>query len=205
MNSTQPITAFMAFANFLAALIAFYTLLIWIRIIISWIKTDGQTPLAHILGKIVDPYLRWFRGIKALVRPRFDLTPLVALALLSVIQSLLRLFGAHGTITVAMVIALLLQTLYNYLVHPIFLFFFILLAIRLFFCFKRSIHSITYISMLDSIIGGFLDWTQRTFFTNQVVNDRKLVIASLITLIVAWSGTSILLRFIIGFLTKSGM
>lgn len=54
-----------------------------------------------------------------------------------------------------MVIALLLQTLYSYIVHPILFFFFILLVVRLYFCYKRSIHSITYIALLDSLIGAF--------------------------------------------------
>jgi YggT family protein len=182
-----------------------YSLLIWIRIILSWLKTGAENPVAYYLGKIVDPYLAWFRGIRSLVRPRFDLTPLVALAVLSVIQSLLRLFGSYGTITVMMVIALLLQTLYSFIVHPILLFFFILLVVRLFFCYKRSIHSITYIAMLDSLVGGFLDWIHRTFYPRQTVNDRKLVISSLIILIISWIGSSLILRLLLSLLSKTGI
>lgn len=96
----QTPTVLMTIANLLASLLSLYSLLIWIRIILSWLKTGTENPLAYYLGKIVDPYLSWFKGIRSLVRPRFDLTPLVALAVLSVIQSLLRLFGSYGTITV---------------------------------------------------------------------------------------------------------
>ena len=159
----QTTTVLMTLANFLAGLLSLYSLLIWIRIILSWLKTGAENPVAYYLGRSSIHTLRG-SGIRSLVRPRFDLTPLVALAVLSVIQSLLRLFGSYGTITVMMVIALLLQTLYSFIVHPILLFFFILLVVRLFFCYKRSIHSITYIAMFDSLVGGFLDWTHRTFY-----------------------------------------
>ena len=104
-----------------------------------------------------------------------------------------------------MVIALLLQTLYSYIVHPILFFFFILLVVRLYFCYKRSIHSITYIALLDSLIGGLLDWTHRTFYARQTVNDRKLVISSLVVLIIAWIGSSLLLRLLLSLLTKTGI
>ena len=201
----QTPTVLMTIANLLASLLSLYSLLIWIRIILSWLKTGTENPLSYYLGKIVDPYLSWFKGIRSLVRPRFDLTPLVALAVLSVIQSLLRLFGSYGTITVTMVIALLLQTLYSYIVHPILFFFFILLVVRLYFCYKRSIHSITYIALLDSLIGGLLDWTHRTFYARQTVNDRKLVISSLVVLIIAWIGSSLLLRLLLSLLTKTGI
>ncbi len=201
----QTPTVLMTIANLLASLLSLYSLLIWIRIILSWLKTGTENPLAYYLGKIVDPYLSWFKGIRSLVRPRFDLTPLVALAVLSVIQSLLRLFGSYGTITVTMVIALLLQTLYSYIVHQILFFFFILLVVRLYFCYKRSIHSITYIALLDSLIGGLLDWTHRTFYARQTVNDRKLVISSLVVLIIAWIGSSLLLRLLLSLLTKTGI
>ena len=201
----QTPTVLMTIANLLASLLSLYSLLICIRIILSWLKTGTENPLAYYLGKIVDPYLSWFKGIRSLVRPRFDLTPLVALAVLSVIQSLLRLFGSYGTITVKMVIALLLQTLYSYIVHPILFFFFILLVVRLYFCYKRSIHSITYIALLDSLIGGLLDWTHRTFYARQTVNDRKLVISSLVVLIIAWIGSSLLLRLLLSLLTKTGI
>ncbi|HRV24782.1 MAG TPA: YggT family protein, partial [Sphaerochaeta sp.] len=110
-----------------------------------------------------------------------------------------------GSVIRKMVIALLLQTLYSYIVHPILFFFFILLVVRLYFCYKRSIHSITYIALLDSLIGGLLDWTHRTFYARQTVNDRKLVISSLVVLIIAWIGSSLLLRLLLSLLTKTGI
>ena len=82
---TAGSNAFMTIASILASLLSFYSLLIWLRIVLTWIRVPGQTqenPLAYYLGKIVDPYLSWFKGISSLRRSRFDLTPLVGLAAL---------------------------------------------------------------------------------------------------------------------------
>ena len=192
----------MTLASILASLLSFYSLLIWLRIVLTWIKIPGQTqenPLSYYLGKIVDPYLSWFRGVSSLRRSHFDLTPLLALAALSVVQSMLRLFGAYGKLTVGMVFALILQTLWSYLVSPIFWFLIILLGFRLYFCYKRSPRTISYITMLDSLIGPVMNKIQRTFYPQKAINDRQLVITSLIRLVVLYFAASFILRLVIGF------
>ncbi len=195
---------FMTIASIAASLLSFYSLLIWLRIVLTWIRIPGQlreNPLSHYLGKIVDPYLSWFKGISSLQRSRLDLTPLVALGLLSVVQSMLRLYGSYGRLTVGMVFALMLQTLWSYLISPVFWFLIIMLGIRLFFCYKRSAQTITYITMLDSMIGGVLNWVQRLFYPKKAINDRQLVTTSLILFIVLYVAASFLLRFLLGFFT----
>ncbi len=194
---------FMTIAAILASLLSFYSLLIWLRIIIGWIRIPAN-PLSHWLGRIVDPYLDLFKPIKALRRERFDLTPLAALAALSVIQSMLRLYGSYGTITVGMVLALLLQTLWSYLVSPIFWFLLILLSVRLYFCYRPSPQTIGYVAMLDSLVGGLLNWVQRLFFPARSVNDRRLVTTSLIFILVLYLTSSALVRALVGLASRIG-
>ncbi len=205
LASMAPSNIFMTIASILASVLSLYSLLIWLRIVLTWIRVPGQTqenPLAFYLGKIVDPYLSWFKGISSLRRSRIDLTPLVALAVLSVVQSMLRLYGTHGTLTVGMVFALVLQTLWSYLVSPIFWFVIILLGIRLFFCYKRSANTINYITMLDSLVGGILNWVQKTFYPKKAINDRQLVITSLVFFIALYVLSSVILRFLLNFFTN---
>nr|WP_321306390.1 YggT family protein [uncultured Sphaerochaeta sp.] len=192
----------MSIASIAATLLSFYSLLIWLRIILTWIRVPGQTqenPLAYYIGKIVDPYLSWFRGISSLRRSHIDLTPLVALAVLSVVQSMLRFYGAYGTITIGMVVALIIQTLWSYLLSPIFWFLIILLGFRLFFCYKRSAKTISYITMLDSLIGGVLNWVQRLFYPKRTINDRQLVTTALVFFIVLNIAASFAIRFLVNF------
>lgn len=199
---------FMTLASIIAGLLSFYSLLIWLRIVLTWIRVPGQfaeNPLASLLGRIVDPYLNWFKGIKALKRSRIDLTPLAALAVLSVVQSMFHMFGAYGRITLGMILALMLQTLWSYLVSPLFWFLMILLGIRLYFCYKRSPQTIGYITMLDSMIGGVIDWVQRTIYPKRAINDRQLVITSLITVLVTYSLLSLVLRLLVRLFTNVGI
>ncbi|MGE4583979.1 MAG: YggT family protein [Sphaerochaeta sp.] len=201
-SATAGSNIFMTIASIAASLLSFYSLLIWLRIVLTWIRIPGQlqeNPLSYYLGKIVDPYLSWFKGIESLRRSHFDLTPLVALGVLSVVQSMLRLYGSYGKLTVGMVFALVLQTLWSYLISPIFWFLIILLGIRLFFCFKRSPQTIGYITMLDSMIGSVMNWVQRLFYPKKAINDRQLVITSLVFFIVLYILSSLLLRFLMGF------
>ena len=202
VNAGSSSNIFMTLASVLASLLSFYSLLIWLRIVLTWIRIPGQgqeNPLSYYLGKIVDPYLAWFRGVSSLRRSHFDLTPLLALAVLSVVQSMLRLFGAYGKLTVSMVVSLVLQTLWSYLISPIFWFLIILMAFRLYFCYKRSTQTISYITMLDSLVGPVMNTVQRIFYPKRTINDRQLVITSLVSLVVLYLIASMLLRLAIKF------
>ncbi|MCK9548342.1 MAG: YggT family protein [Sphaerochaeta sp.] len=196
-------TFFMTIAAIAASLLSFYSLFIWLRIITTWIRIP-QNPLSYWLGRIVDPYLDLFKSIKALRRERFDLTPLAALAALSVIQSMLRLYGTYGTITVAMVLALLLQTLWSYLASPVFWFLLILLAVRLYFCYRPSPQTIGYIAMLDSLLGGLLNWVQRLFYPGRSINDRRLVTTTLVFILILYLTSSALVRALVTLASRIG-
>jgi YggT family protein len=195
----------MKVCNVLAALIGIYSFLIWLRIILTWIRIPGQTtenPVTTFLRKIVDPYLSWFSSIKALRREHIDLTPIIALAVLSILQSILRMFGVYGQLTPGMVFATILQTFWGYIVSPLFWFIFIILVIRLVFCYHKSPRSIYYINMLDSMDRGFLDFVQKLFYGQKPVNDRTLVwtsvIFSLVGFLIAKYLLTLLVRLLVG-------
>lgn len=195
----------MTIANIVATLISLYSICIWLRIILTWIKIPGQmqeNSVARFLGKIVDPYLAWFKGITSLRRSRLDLTPLVALAVLSIVQSMLRLFGAYGKLTVGLVFGLVLQTLWGYIISPILWFVIILLVIRLVFCYKRGPNTIQYIKMLDSMIGEVLNWVQGLFYKNRPINDRQLVTTSLVFFVLVYFISAGFLGFAVAALAK---
>ena len=195
----------MNIASFLAAIISLYSLLIWVRILLTWIRLPGQkvdNPLSHYLGKIVDPYLNLFKGISTFRRSHVDLTPLIALAALSVLQSILRLFGSFGKITLGMVLALMLSTLWSFLLSPILWLVMAMLGVRLFFCYKRGPNTMAYIKMIDSLVGGILNWVQRLIYKDKSINDRQLVLTSLIFFIVVYLASSVLIQFLVTFFAK---
>ena len=146
--------------------------------------------------------LNWFRGISTLRRSHIDLTPLVALAVLSVVQSILRLFGSYGKITVGMVLALVLSTLWSFLISPILWFVMAVLGVRLYFCYKRGPNTLAYIKMIDSLVGGVLNWVQRLFYKGKAINDRQLVLSSLIFFVLVYLGSSALVKVLVAVFAK---
>ena len=74
------------------ALIDLIFTLLWLailgRVIISWVRPTGGDPISNFLIQVTEPILQ---PIRKIVPPlgMFDLTPMIALILLSVIQSVL--------------------------------------------------------------------------------------------------------------------
>lgn len=172
-------------AGILVSILRIYSILIWVRIIFSWIKISNQQyrhegPIMIFIGKIVDPFLHLFSGVKFLRSKSLDFSPLLAFALLSIVTSLLQIYAIQGYITLAITLALIIQTIYSYIISPFFFIFIILIVVRLFFCYKRTPTTIVMARGIESIIGGLLNWVQKVFFGSKGVANRTLIVATLI-------------------------
>lgn len=190
-------------ALLLSTIIGIFNILIWIRIILTWVKIPrGNAPESQfsiILGKIVDPFLNIFKGARFLQSKNMDFSPLLAFAVLSIIKSILEIFGRTGTLTMGITAALIFQTVYSFLVSPLLFLLIILLGIRLFFCYKRTPTTIAMARSIETIIGGLLNWVQKNFFGSRGVANRTLVITSLIFTIVLYILIRIGFVYIINF------
>jgi len=187
----------------IAQILAVYNLLIWIRILMSWfapVSHISKSSFFIILKKIVDPYLNLFRNVNLLKTNNIDFTPLLAFALLSVIQSILNLFGATGELSLYVILALIINTLWSYIFSPFFLIFTTIIIIRLVLCFKKGSNTITLIRTLENIIGGYLNWIQKVFFLSKIVSDRLLLITSTIITVIFYLLTRTLISYIISYL-----
>jgi YggT family protein len=201
----QESTILMKVALVLAQVLTFYNLLIWIKIIMSWFSPFSnlnRSPVVQFLNKIVDPYLNLFRNAKALKTQTIDFTPLLAFALISILQSILNLYGTTGSITLNVVLALIISTLWSYLISPFFIILIALIGVRLFLCFKRGPNSITLIRSIERIIGGFLNWIQKVFFFSKIVSDRTLLIASTIFSIFSYIVVKQFITYLISYLVN---
>jgi YggT family protein len=201
--NVQESTYLMKAAIVMAQILAIYNLLLWVRIIFSWFSSFSnmrQNKLIQYIQLIVDPYLNLFKNIKFLKTNNMDFTPLLAFAVLSVVQSILNLFGATGELTLVLVIVLAINTLWSYLISPFFFILTIMLVIRLVLCFKKSANSINLIHGIENIIGGFMNWIQKVFFFSKVVSDRTLIIASLVFTILVYIVTRQAITYLLSYL-----
>ena len=191
-------------AQLLAFILSIYNMLIIIRILLMWIKLpQGEAygvNFSELLGKIVDPYLNLFKGIGLLHLGRFDLTPLAAFMVLNILQRVFSTYAATGNITFGYVLALIFQSLWWSLGSLLLGLLCVVLAIRLYFCYRRTPNSIQYITMLDSWISWIIDPIHRVVFGGKEVSDRTLILTSLILMVLLYAGLSIGINFLTGWL-----
>lgn len=76
---------------FIAHLIQLYAMLIFIRVLMSWLQVDPRNPIVESLYAITDPYLNIFRRIIPPVG-MFDFSPLIAMMVLFALVRALRAF-----------------------------------------------------------------------------------------------------------------
>jgi YggT family protein len=75
--------------RFIDYFVYIYVLVIFVRIILSWIRLPYSfNPLVRFVGDVTDPYLRLWRRVLPSFGP-LDLSPMVGIIALLVVESLL--------------------------------------------------------------------------------------------------------------------
>jgi YggT family protein len=82
--------------NFLAQIIEIiFTIYIWmivIRAILSWVPTSSRIPMAGLVYRLTDPLLNKVRELLPLPRMAVDLSPVIAILVLTLIRYLIVAF-----------------------------------------------------------------------------------------------------------------
>ncbi|WP_028974907.1 YggT family protein [Spirochaeta cellobiosiphila] len=99
--------------NILRALISAYSVLLVIRIFLTWFGDFAQGGPIDFLGKITDPYLNIFRRIPWLRIGVFDMSPVIGLLILSMTGSLLNAIIYTGKFTLGIVLSILLSGIWS--------------------------------------------------------------------------------------------
>lgn len=97
----------------LSALLQVYTLLLVIRIVLTWVSMDHGHPVLRVLHSISDPYLNWFRRFRFLVLGNIDFSPVAALLVMNFLASLTRMIGMYGQITLGIVLSIVVQLVWG--------------------------------------------------------------------------------------------
>ena len=206
--------------SILASIISIYSLLIVIRIIFSWIdniqkanawrngyngynsfNAQGSTlsSLSNALGKIVDPYLNLFKGITSLRRSHLDLTPLVAIIVLNLFQSIFNIVAISGKITIGVILALIVKLAWSSFFSYILFFLIVLLIVRYFIGRSNSYKAQNWLNAIDPVINGAVQKVYKLFFARKgESDDQKIVLVSLIFYLVIF----IILKFAVSWLVS---
>jgi len=112
------------------ALLFVYSLLIALRIILTWFQGPSYGRAWDLLASVTDPYLRVFRRIRVLRQGMFDFSPLAAVLVLVVLQNVVASLAVYGILRIGVVLGIILRALWGSAAWIIF-FFLVLAAVRL--------------------------------------------------------------------------
>ena len=168
----------MQIVRYLSFVVNIYMMVIIFRIILTWFPGNQDSKVYELLSKVTDPYLNWFRRFPALRVGFLDLSPIAAMAVLSLVNRLLTTLALYGTISIGIILTILLQAFWAALSF-ILGFFIIVLVIRLIAHFLDSGTSGTLMRIVDAISQPLLFRISRVVFQNRPVNFTTGLIVSI--------------------------
>ncbi len=213
--------------SFIAVLLSLYSLLIVIRIILSWIVnfskmnnwrngygnyypysnspkgSSGIENITNAIGKITDPYLNLFRNITSLRRSPLDFTPVIALIVLNILQSLFSMIAKTGKLSIGILLALAIDGLWSSLFAYLFILLLALLIVRYFIGRSNSYQAQNWINAIDPILDSPVKRVYKIFFNKKAnVDDQKLILVSFIFYFVIFVSLRFAVRWLVEFLVS---
>jgi len=187
--------------GFLASLLGFYSLLIIIRIILTWFAHVRYSRPAQILSRVTDPYLNWWRNKFNLRAGILDLSPIVAMTALSVLQMLCADIARRGRLSAGVVIIVLLSAVRS-AASFILGFCLIVIVLRLFAYFAKVNIYNPFWQIVDTISRPLLYRINRIIFGKRMVKYTTGIITAIAVLSALWVvfnfGLTILSSFLLG-------
>jgi YggT family protein len=170
--------------NILSGITSIYMLLIFIRILLTWFSGAYYGRAFEALRSITDPYLDWFRRFP-LRLGFFDLSPLAALAVLSLVKNMFSILAIQGRISFGIILAMIVSSLWS-VASFILGFLSIVLALRLIaYLAGRDVYR-GFWRIVDLIAQPVLYRINRIIFRNRLVHYLTGLITALLALLAVW-------------------
>jgi YggT family protein len=186
--------------NILGGFTSLYMILIFIRIMLTWFSGARYGRPVELLYRITDPYLDWFRRFP-LRAGVLDLSPILALAVLSVANNVFMTLGRFGYITLGIILAMLLSAVWSAMAFLI-VFFIIVLALRFIAYLTNQDVYRSFWAIIDTLSRPVIYRINRILFRNRLVNYLTGIISSIAVLLVLRIGLGFLVYFAIGVLRR---
>ena len=173
--------------NFIAVVAGIYSILIFIRIIFTWFGKSVSGKPIQMIGRITDPYIDWWRNALNMRIGMLDISPIAAIAALSVIQNIFSTLARFSRISIGNILAVVLLSIWS-VVSFILGFCLIVIILRLIaHITKRDMYG-PFWKIVDSISQPVLYRIDRIFLGKRITSFINSVIVSLIALIIARFG-----------------
>jgi YggT family protein len=97
----------------LSTITSIYMFVIFVRILLTWFSGVSYSRPVEILSRITDPYLDFFRRFTFLRLGYLDLSPIAALAVLSLANRIFASLARYGAVKVGIILAMLVQAVWS--------------------------------------------------------------------------------------------
>jgi YggT family protein len=185
--------------NLLSGLTGLYMLLIFIRVMLTWFSGVRYGRPVEILGVITDPYLNWWRRFPVLRSGMFDLSPIAAMAVLSLAQNVFSTIALYGRVSLGVILAITLQSVWS-AASFILGFFLIVVILRLIaYLTNRDTYG-TFWRIVDAVSQPVLYRITRIFYRNKPVNYMTSIVLSMAALLILSIGGYVLVKAASGLL-----
>src|SRR6056297_2310768 len=170
----------------LGGILSLYMILIFVRVLLTWFSGVYYGRPYEIIRSLTDPYLNYFRRFRFLQLGNVDFSPIAGLLVLVVVLNILNRLAVYGTISVGLVLAIILNSLWS-AVSFLFTLFIVLIVIRFVAGLINANTVNPFIRTVDMIITPLLNWTHNTFFKRRfltlqsglAISGASLLVASL--------------------------
>jgi len=183
--------------SLLAAVTGLYSIILFIRIIISWFGNTLRGKLIDFLYKITDPYLDWWKKKLNLRVGFLDLSVIFAIVFVSFMQRILTALSISERMTLGVILAEILMSLWS-IFSFIVVFFIIVITLRaIAYLTHRNIYS-PFWGAVDSMSQPVMYKMNRLFFGKKIGGYLKGIVLSVLLFIFILIAGRILILFLAG-------
>ena len=109
-------------AKIVRLIFSLYILLIFVRILFAWLRPNMFNPIVRFVCSVTDPYLKLFTGMRFLRIGYLDITPILGLYLLYLLQELSYEVLLRGYISVEILASTIIILLFRFVYFILFIF-----------------------------------------------------------------------------------
>jgi len=182
-------------ARIVGAVVSIYMLLCIARIFFSWMPSLMNTKWGSLIARFTDPYLDLFKAIPLFRTQTIDFSPIVALAVLSVVNNLFMTLSYAVRITLGFILSLLLDAGWS-AVSFLLGFFLVIAIIRIIGYVARfaTLHPLWQI--LDGIINPLLFRVNRLIYRGRSVDYLQGLITGFVAVLIVRTIGGLLVRLL---------
>jgi YggT family protein len=190
--------------RFLAMLLNVYSFLIIIRIILTWFSHAHHGKPVQLLARVTDPYLNWWRQTFNLRVGVLDISPIVAMAALSVLRTICSSIASYGSITPGVILAVCLTAVWSAASFILGFCFFVLVLRFIAYISNSNMYSMFW-RVIDTISRPLLYRINRIIFGNRLVKFSSGILVSIAILAAIWIGGRFVVQLLTGLLLRMGV